>query len=123
LHELRGKAWAFPRCLASHVSGPEDEVALARELRLRLGEKDAARLLTAPNRPLQALADLSYCMVSFARFFLFGTNGSFRSPRVPFARVLARPVSDDARRPLPLPAMNDTTEQSPDRRETPRGDG
>eukprot|EP00982_Pelagococcus_subviridis_P011192 31067-Pelagococcus_subviridis.AAC.8 len=56
-------------------------------------------------------------------FFLFGTNGSFRSPRVPFARVLARPVSDDARRPLPLPAMNDTTEQSPDRRETPRGDG
>mgnify|MGYP006907111157 CR=1 FL=1 len=69
MHELRGKAWAFPRCLASHVSGPEDEVALARELRLRLGEKDAARLLTAPNRPLQALADLSYCMVSFARFF------------------------------------------------------
>jgi len=32
----------------------------AGELRVRLGEVNALRLLTAPNRPLQALADLSY---------------------------------------------------------------
>jgi len=23
LHQLRGRVWAFPRCLASHLSGPE----------------------------------------------------------------------------------------------------
>mmetsp|Transcript_7724 Transcript_7724/g.19128 ORF Transcript_7724/g.19128 Transcript_7724/m.19128 type:complete len:209 (+) Transcript_7724:341-967(+) len=60
LHQLRGRVWALLRSLASHLSGPEEEVKFARELRVRLGEVNALRLLTAPNRPLQALADLSY---------------------------------------------------------------
>ena len=62
LHKLRGRVWAFPRCLASHVSGPEEEAKFGDELRMRLGETNAARLLAAPNRPLQALADLAYEM-------------------------------------------------------------
>ena len=59
LHGIRGASWAFPRCLASHVSGPDDERRLRDELTLRVGERGANRLLRAPNRPLQALADLS----------------------------------------------------------------
>ena len=59
LHGIRGAYWAFPRCLASHVSGPDDERRLRDELTLRVGERGANRLLRAPNRPLQALADLS----------------------------------------------------------------
>ena len=62
LHRVRCAAWAFPRCLASRLSGPEDERALCVALETRLEPAAAARLLRAPNRPLQALADLSAAM-------------------------------------------------------------
>jgi predicted membrane chloride channel (bestrophin family) len=62
LHRVRCAAWAFPRCLASRLSGPEDERALCVALETRLDSVAASRLLRAPNRPLQALADLSAAM-------------------------------------------------------------
>jgi predicted membrane chloride channel (bestrophin family) len=61
-HRVRCAAWAFARCLASRLSGPEDEGALCVALETRLELAAAARLLRAPNRPLQALADLSVAM-------------------------------------------------------------
>ena len=62
LRRVRGAAWAFSRCLANRLSGPEDETPLRVELETRLESAAAARLLRAPNRPLQALADLASVM-------------------------------------------------------------
>ena len=62
LHRVRCAAWAFPRCLASRLSGPEDERPLQLALETRLDATSARRLLRAPNRPLQALMDLSQAM-------------------------------------------------------------
>jgi predicted membrane chloride channel (bestrophin family) len=62
LHRVRCAAWAFPRCLASRLSGPEDERPLQLALETRLDDVSARRLLRAPNRPLQALMDLSQAM-------------------------------------------------------------
>ena len=62
LLRVRGAAWAFSRCLANRLSGPEDETPLRVELETRLESAAAARLLRAPNRPLQALADLASVM-------------------------------------------------------------
>ena len=54
LHRVRCAAWAFPRCLASRLSGPEDELPLRAALETRLDAVSARRLLRAPNRSLQA---------------------------------------------------------------------
>jgi len=62
LHRVRCAAWAFPRCLAARLSGPEDELPLKAALETRLDAVSARRLMRAPNRPLQALADLSRAM-------------------------------------------------------------
>lgn len=62
LHKIRCATWSFTRCLANRVSGPEDEMALQRALLTRLDASSANRLLRAPNRPLQALADLGRAM-------------------------------------------------------------
>lgn len=62
LHKIRCATWAFTRCLMNRVSGPEDELALQKALFMRLDEQKANKLLNAPNRPLQALANLSRTM-------------------------------------------------------------
>ena len=80
LHRVRCAAWAFPRCLASRLSGPEDELPLRAALETRLDAVSARRLLRAPNRPLQALADLARAMNACQRREAKGGDGQVGHP-------------------------------------------
>jgi putative membrane protein len=64
LDQLVLAAWLFPRSIMNKLSGPDDNDDYQEELRKQLGEDDASasfisRLMSAPDRPLAALMNLS----------------------------------------------------------------
>lgn len=64
LDRLVKATWALSRCLMNKFSDREDEAAFEKELQRVLGEDNpyASQLLIAPDRPTEALLELSFAL-------------------------------------------------------------